>query len=161
MIDFALGLGLGYLGVVLSFRRGGDFFSHVPDGFWAVLLGGYGFWVLYSSYRLIIELPPVCWQSGKQRHWISATLGVLMIAVMWLSLVGDSQDGFGPAVGVFYCTFVVSGVILFWLAAAFGMSKHVPKELSGNRPRLFERLADELKPPSEREDKNQSREKGS
>jgi len=150
VIDFVLGLGLGYLGVKLFFRRGGDFFSHVPDEFWAVLLSGYGIWVLYSSYHLVTERPPACWQTGKRRHWISAALGLLMIAVMWLSLVGNSQDGFGQAVGVFYLTIVASGIVIFWLFAAAVMSKHAPKELSGTRTGLFKRLAEELKPPSER-----------
>jgi hypothetical protein len=150
VIDFVLGLGFGYLGVILFFRRGSDFFSAVPDGVWGVLLGGCGLWVLYSGYRLVIEPLPVCRQNGKRRHLIAAALGVLMIAVMWLSLIGDSQDGFGPAVGVFFYTIVVSGVILFWLIAAFGMSRHAPKEPSGTRTRLFERLRDELKPPSDR-----------
>ena len=140
LIDFMLGLGLGYLGVMLFFRRGGDFFSHVPDGFWAVLLGGYGIWVLYSGYRLVKESPPACWQMGKRRHWIAAALGVLMIAVMWMSLVGDSQDGFGPAVGVFYFTIVVSGVILFWLIAAAGMSNQAPKGTEESRVSIFKRL---------------------
>lgn len=150
VIDFVVGLGFGYLGVILFFRRGSDFFSAIPDGFCGVLLGGYGSWVLYSGYRLVVEPLPDCWQNGKRRHWIAAALGVLMIAVMWLSLIGDSQDGFGSAVGVFYCTIVVLGVLLFCLIAAFGMSRHAPKELSGTRTRLFERLRDELKPPSDR-----------
>jgi len=152
VIDFVFGFWLSYLSLFILFlRRGSDIFTEVPDEFSGIILGGYAFWILYAGYRLLTEDVSIRWRNGKQRHLLTIGFSILLILGMWMAALVDSHDGFGPAMGVVIYTFVLGVFMFFLLLAVLGMSQLAAQSPPANKISLFDRLKEELKPPSERD----------
>jgi hypothetical protein len=121
-LDIALGLCLTLAGAgipVLFGHSSWHVFQAIPNGWLGVLVLGHGIWSCVSGVRLITEQPPMCWQAGKRRHRIAAMLSGLIIALLWLALLVESElyslDGFGPSIAVLIFTIFFGCVIAFLL----------------------------------------------
>ena len=124
VIDLALGLWISYLGAFILFlRRGADIFTVVGDEWWGLLLAVHGIWALYAGYRLITQRTATDWQEEKRRHLVCAVMSALVIALMWLALMVDSHDGFGPAMGTLIYSVVFGAQASFWIIVSMAMSR--------------------------------------
>lgn len=125
VIDFVLGLWISCFGTFILFlRRGADIFTAVPDEWWGLLLAGHGIWALYAGYRLITQRTATGWLAGKRRHLVCAVMSALVVALMWLALMVDSHDGFGPAMGTLIYSVVFGAQASFWIIVSMAMSKN-------------------------------------
>jgi len=148
VIDFVIGIALICFSFALFFRRGVDFTSTVPDEFWAILLTGYGIWILYTGYRLVIERSPVCWQRGKRRHLFLSGFSGGVVPLLWLSLFDNPHQGqFGPVIRVMNYSAVFCTLGLFLLIVALVMPVLASQEPSDKSNLHSDRMVEKLKPP--------------